>query len=80
MILTRDEVVERLEASVVALAADVDDPGTRPAARAMVARELRETLSVLKALAPIEKSSDAVDELTKRRNDRISASQTAVAP
>jgi hypothetical protein len=55
-----------LAATALALAAVIDSPGS-PTSKAMVAKELRETLAALRALAPPKKEADRGDELAERR-------------
>ena len=57
-------------ALALALAETVDDPETRPTAKAMCARELREVLNQLRTLAPPKAEKNKIDELTTRRAHR----------
>ena len=63
-----------LAAAALALAADMDDPATGSTSRSMVAKELRDTLAALRALAPAEEAKDDLDELAERRAARRAAS------
>lgn len=56
-----------MAASVLALAARIDDPETSATAAAACARELRESLGRLRELAPAEVARDWVDDLAARR-------------
>lgn len=55
-----------LAAVALALAAQIDGPGSSTS-KAMVAKELRETMAALRALAPPKKEPDVVDDLAERR-------------
>jgi hypothetical protein len=59
-----------LALTALALADDIDAPETRPTARAMCSRELRETLDRLRELAPPTEQADHLDDLTARRAKR----------
>lgn len=72
--MTSKQIRERLEKSVKALAADIDSEETRPTARAIAARELRETLMVLQKVAPEKPKTDKLDELADKRDRRRAAS------
>lgn len=54
------------------LAASVDNPGN-VTAQSNAARELRTTLEELRKLAPPAQDMDRVDDLAKKRGDRIRA-------
>ncbi|WP_208879997.1 hypothetical protein [Streptomyces sp. PBH53] len=54
------------------LAAAVDNPGN-VTAQSNAARELRTTLEELRRLAPPAQDMDRVDDLAKKRGDRIRA-------
>lgn len=59
-----------LAAAALALAESVDDPSTRPTAKAMCARELRETMSQLRQLAPAKLKSSKIDDIARKRTER----------
>jgi hypothetical protein len=63
-----------LAATALALAASLDDPDVSATAKANCSRELRDTFAALRALAPVERSADALDELKRRRQRRRKAS------
>lgn len=61
-------------AAALDLAARLDAVDVRPAAAAQLHGQLRETAVQLVKLAPAEQTpDDALDELTKRRNERRGA-------
>jgi hypothetical protein len=62
-----------LGASALSLAALMDDNENSATSRSMVAKELRETMAQLRALAP-QKEANPVDDLRERRNRRRRAS------
>jgi hypothetical protein len=59
-----------LAASALALAAAVDAPDSTTSL-AMCARELRETLATLRALAASKHEPDRIDDLAARRKVRV---------
>lgn len=59
---------------LLALARSVDQDGVHPTSRAMVVKEMRDTLSVLRAAAPEKRERDRLDELSRRRDRRRAAS------
>jgi hypothetical protein len=59
-----------LAAAAVALAEILDDGHNSATSRSMVAKELRETLSCLRALAPPKREQDTVDEIAAAREKR----------
>ena len=79
----RDEALAEsgLAASALALAWSIDDPDTSATARSMCARELRDTLDRLRALAPPAQKADGLDELRGKRAKRqeIGARKRGVA-
>lgn len=60
-------------AQLLALARMLDDPGTADTARPSAARELRETLAVLRARMDGVPRTDRLDELAAARGTRRSA-------
>ena len=60
-------------AAALAIARDIDSSSTSPNAKAMLAKELRDTLAVLYARAPVEEAKDSIDELSRRRAARRAA-------
>lgn len=58
-----------LAATALALADELDGPGSSTS-KAMVAKELRETLAALRALAPSKHERDRLDEVTRKREQR----------
>lgn len=60
-------------AQLLALARMLDDPSTADTARPAAARELRETLAVLRARVAEAPVQDRLDELASRRGTRRSA-------
>lgn len=59
-----------LAATALALAYELDHPGNSATSKSMCARALNETMEKLRALAPPAEEPDAVDELTRRREER----------
>jgi hypothetical protein len=59
-----------LAASALALAEAIDAPGSATS-KAMVAKELRETLAALRALAPPKAEEDEIDRARRRRDERL---------
>jgi hypothetical protein len=71
-----------LAASALALADAIDAPGSATS-KAMVAKELRETLAALRALAPVRVEEDEIDRARRRRDERLyrgSASGASSSP
>lgn len=68
-----------LAASALVLAAQLDDPDTSATSKSMCSRELRDTMTVLRALAPAKREADGIDDITAQRNKRI-AGRSASAP
>jgi hypothetical protein len=60
-------------AQLLVLARMLDDPGTADTARPAAARELRETLAMLRARAAAAPRADRLDELAAARGTRRSA-------
>lgn len=58
-----------LAASALALAEAIDAPGSATS-KAMVAKELRETMAALRALAPPKVERDRIDEVNQKREQR----------
>ena len=61
-----------LKAMALSLADAMDGPSSATS-KSMCARALMDALSQLRELAPPEKREDRVDEVAKRRRDRISS-------
>jgi hypothetical protein len=59
-----------LAATAEALAQAIDAPGSATS-KAMVAKELRETLAALRDLAPPKIEEDEVDRARRRRDERL---------
>lgn len=63
--------------SLAALALDgarrLDSPGMTPTPAAMLQAQLRATLLELAKIAPPAETSDEVDEIQKKRNERLGA-------
>jgi hypothetical protein len=77
---TRSEIdalrVEPVAPGLVAVALSLArqlDAADAPSAAAVVARELRATLLELRKAAPIGEEGDAVDDLTRKREERRAA-------
>lgn len=68
--LPKDLADSGLAAAALALASDIDNSDTRPTARSMCNRELRENLERLRRMAPPREETDWLDELTARRDAR----------
>lgn len=66
------EVAPGLVATALALATALD-VAEAPTSAAVVARELRATLLELRKVAPAEVEGDALDELSRRREERRAA-------
>lgn len=64
-----------LAQSALALARAVDDVSNSATSRSMCARELRETLDRLRALAPVKGEKSGIDDLRDRRAARRAAAQ-----
>lgn len=60
-----------LAATALALAREIDKPTNSATSKSMCARALAEMLDRLRELAPPDVVSDALDELTSRRDARI---------
>ena len=60
-------------ASALALAFELDDPGNSATSKSMCAKELREHMAALEARLPPAKTSDAVDDLERKRKKRQAA-------
>lgn len=59
-----------LAASAIALAYQIENPFNSATSKSMCARELRETMSKLRELAPPAEEEDGIDELSARRAER----------
>lgn len=59
-----------LAATAIALAYQIEDPFNSATSKSMCARELRETMSKLRELAPPADEEDGIDELSARRAER----------
>jgi hypothetical protein len=62
-----------LAASALDMARILDDPDTNPTPRSMLHAQLRMTLTELAKLAPPEAANDGIDELSKKRDERLGA-------
>lgn len=60
-------------ATALALAAELDAPGNSATSKANCAKELRETLAALRAMAPAERKGSQLDDLAQRRQRRKAA-------
>lgn len=60
-----------LAASALALARELDDSNNSATSKAMCQKALRETLDRLRELAPVKPKKDRVDEIAKRREQRL---------
>lgn len=69
-----------LAALALACAENVEASRPGSASGAMWAMRLQESLRELRALAPPKRQESRIDELTKRRNDRLSAAEASVGP
>lgn len=58
-----------LAATALVLAAELDGSGSSTS-KAMVAKELRDTLAALRALAPPKREADRLDEVNRKREER----------
>ncbi|REE62135.1 hypothetical protein BX257_4748 [Streptomyces sp. 3212.3] len=67
-----DPATHALAAAALRLAAEVDSAGDGKSA-ATAARELRQAMAVVVAAAPPKERGDKLDELTKRREQRLSS-------
>jgi hypothetical protein len=65
-----------LAASALALAGVIDAPGSATS-KAMVAKELRETLTALRALAPPRVEEDEIDRKRRQREERLARQSAA---
>lgn len=63
-----------LAATALALAGEIDKRGNSATSKSMCAKALNDTLRDLRALAPARRETDALDDLTARRERRLSAS------
>jgi hypothetical protein len=69
-----------LAATALALAREMDSPKNGGTSKSMIAKALNETMAELRALAPPKQEADGLDDLTKRREARRSASTAAARP
>ena len=60
-----------LAALALELASAVDDPGNSATSRSMCAKAFLDAMDRLHALVPAEEEVDALDELTRKRQERI---------
>lgn len=65
-------------ATAVALAYEVEDPWNSATSKAYCAKELRETMTLLRAMLPVAEKKDGINELERRREERL-ASRGAAA-
>jgi hypothetical protein len=66
-----------LAATAIAMAELIDDPGPSATSKSMCAGKLIDALRVLRELRPADAKRDAIDDLTKRRAKRRSASKAS---
>lgn len=66
-----------LAASALALAYEIEHPYNSATSKSMCAKQLRETLDRLRELAPDVAGKDEVDDLSKRRAERLAGRSTA---
>ena len=64
-----------LAMAALALAAEIDNPGNSATSKSMCAKELRDILTALRALAPAKHEQDGVDDLSQRRSARLAGSK-----
>lgn len=64
-------------ATAVALAYEVEDPYNSATSKAYCAKELRETMTLLRSMLPVEKRKDGVDDLESRRAERLAKQRAA---
>ena len=62
-----------------ALAEGIDSSGNSFTSRSIAAKELRDTMAAIRDLAPVAVKHDKVDELAKRRADRLAARGSGAA-
>lgn len=60
-----------LAMTAVALAKQLDNTAASATSKSMCAKALNETMAQLRERAPAEKAGDALDELTRRREERL---------
>lgn len=60
-----------LAAIAISLADELDNAGNSATSKSMCARALLETLTALRATVPAEETSDQLDELARRRDERL---------
>lgn len=58
-------------AMAIALAYEVEDPYNSATSKAYCARELRETMTLLRAMLPADEKKDGIDDLERRRAERL---------
>ena len=75
--MMRAPATDALAATARALARELDSPGTKAADMAACSRALRETLDQLRELAPPQRETDGIDDLTVRRDRRRSPRRPA---
>jgi hypothetical protein len=68
-----------LAAQARALAAEMDNSRNGGTSKALISKELRETLAALRALAPPKIEEDEVELARKRRADRLARGAAAGA-
>lgn len=64
-------------ATAIALAYEVEDPYNSATSKAYCAKELRETMTLLRSILPAEQRKDGIDDLESRRADRLAKQRTA---
>lgn len=60
-----------LGAAALALATEIDRPKNSATSKSMCAKALLDTLDRLRELAPAKPAEDGLDDITKRRADRL---------
>lgn len=60
-------------ATAVALAYEVENPWNSATSKAYCAKELRETMTLLRAMLPADEKKDGIDDLERRRAERLAA-------
>lgn len=66
-----------LAALALALAGQIDDPDNSATSKSMCAGQLRDTLDRVRELMPKAAEKDGLDDLSKRRADRLAARKSA---
>lgn len=64
-------------AAAVAMAYEVEDPYNGATSKAYCAKELRETMTLLRGMLPVEKKNDGVNDIERKREERLAAARNA---